>query len=1216
MSNKYDPPQTRVEAILLNMLGESYKLDPPQTRVELLLQAILEQGGGGGTEPVIKYKGVTTTPLTDGSTTNPVEIDGEEVTAETGDFVAYNGAEFIWNGTAWQELGDLELVAAIMTSIAPTYAESETYNTGDRVYYNDILYECIDDNVTGEFNPTKWDEISVTQVLSELENDIELVSSDIQAVSAMISDTYKTTSTYDVGDLVIYNKKLYRCNTANTTGAWNASKWNETSVAAQLNEIRSAISNLTDAVNGLIDDNSTSASTTWSSSKIEEEIDNKSVTKTATGNPIEFSDGADAPLVKCVTQITGSQDLHGYDKPWVGGAGKNKYSVTAGEDLWNNNVDATHSNDNGVLVINCTNGTYSGVFGNGVQTQLVNNVPVSKTVSFDIKGSVAATIKVQNNSIAITTEYQRKYITIPANTGASVSIYGNGTANTIYVKNMAITEDGSTSWEPYSNICPITAYTEGEIEVVGKNLYNSTDASVGYIDENGEFVSYDGFRASAYMMIVLGNTYTLSYNRVTAGISRVGMRIAWYDSSKVFIRRDGIADEGTDTGIKSTSATAPSNAKYARVSFPYNRQSTQIAENIQFETGSTATPYEPYTSTTHTTTFPSAIYRGSEDCVNGEVIYDMPVIDLGDLTWTKDGNNYRAPVTGIKRPATAQTKGNGVCSHYRIVPQSVPTVNTISFLGWMDGIIYWGDGTYETAADFTTAMNGVQLAYELATPTTSSVTPTNLPIKSLSGYNHIESTTGEMEVEYITEKEQPLIDLLENYADNAAEEAASAMIADTESSSTKTWSSNKISSEISSGDTSIRNNIASTYDPTKTYNVGNIVYQNNTLYRCFVDNTTGTWDATRWRTTTVAELIETLSAQPTSWDDVQALVRSGVAPQIFQIGDQLICQKDGVNIVWDVLAHNQDVPTDPTLTRSMTLGMHNIYAMMMFDNKEAAFATESGLTAGTYNFTVGQHPWVSADVGKTYQFTLTQDVPANGQIVFNNAYNATFNNATVSTYSDGTSTTAIESATMTEGSSGTSLGTINNAGTPASGINSIQRALLGSNNYKESAIRQWLNSDQVAGSVWTPQTKFDRPPDWRNSSKGFMNGLDADFKAVIGEITFNTARNTVSDGGGYDTMSDKFRLLARENVYAGKEVSTVDEGGVYGYYSKYSSYSSASTGADTNRIKRYNDSPNWWWLRSPYSGNARGARYIYSDGSLYDSVAVSGGGVVVACNVV
>ena len=60
----------------------------------------------------------------------------------------------------------------------------------------------------------------------------------------------------------------------------------------------------------------------------------------------------------------------------------------------------------------------------------------------------------------------------------------------------------------------------------------------------------------------------------------------------------------------------------------------------------------------------------------------------------------------------------------------------------------------------TTPTTGAQVAYKLATPTTSSVTPTNLPIKSLSGYTHIESSTGDMEVEYITERFQPLIDSL------------------------------------------------------------------------------------------------------------------------------------------------------------------------------------------------------------------------------------------------------------------------------------------------------------------------------------------------------------------------------------------------------------------------------------------------------------------------
>lgn len=53
------------------------------------------------------FLGVTTTPLTDGSTTNPITINGESVTAETGGIATYKSAEFIWNGSAWQAFGDL-----------------------------------------------------------------------------------------------------------------------------------------------------------------------------------------------------------------------------------------------------------------------------------------------------------------------------------------------------------------------------------------------------------------------------------------------------------------------------------------------------------------------------------------------------------------------------------------------------------------------------------------------------------------------------------------------------------------------------------------------------------------------------------------------------------------------------------------------------------------------------------------------------------------------------------------------------------------------------------------------------------------------------------------------------------------------------------------------------------------------------------------------------
>ena len=56
-----------------------------------------------------KYLGVTTTALVEGSTTNPIVINGENVTAKAGDWaiLSDNKKEFIFNGTAWQEFGDM-----------------------------------------------------------------------------------------------------------------------------------------------------------------------------------------------------------------------------------------------------------------------------------------------------------------------------------------------------------------------------------------------------------------------------------------------------------------------------------------------------------------------------------------------------------------------------------------------------------------------------------------------------------------------------------------------------------------------------------------------------------------------------------------------------------------------------------------------------------------------------------------------------------------------------------------------------------------------------------------------------------------------------------------------------------------------------------------------------------------------------------------------------
>lgn len=57
-----------------------------------------------------EYLGVTTTPLTDGSTTNPIIIDGQSVTAEAGDVVTLNSdnSEMVYDSLGeWHVFGSL-----------------------------------------------------------------------------------------------------------------------------------------------------------------------------------------------------------------------------------------------------------------------------------------------------------------------------------------------------------------------------------------------------------------------------------------------------------------------------------------------------------------------------------------------------------------------------------------------------------------------------------------------------------------------------------------------------------------------------------------------------------------------------------------------------------------------------------------------------------------------------------------------------------------------------------------------------------------------------------------------------------------------------------------------------------------------------------------------------------------------------------------------------
>ena len=202
---------------------------------------------------------------------------------------------------------------------------------------------------------------------------------------------------------------------------------------------------------------------------------------------------------------------------------------------------------------------------------------------------------------------------------------------------------------------------------------------------------------------------------------------------------------------------------------------------------------------------------------------------------------------------------------------------------------------------------------------------------------------------------------------------------------------------------------------------------------------------------------------------------------------------------------------------------------------------------------------------------------------------------------------------MIEGNTGTDLGMILRSKTDA--INSIDRALLGSNNWLESAMRQYLNSDKAAGSVWTPQSVFDRPPTWAATTAGFLHGIDPDFVAVLGNVKKKTGLNTISDGGGTATHDEKVFLLSRSEVFMGDEYAG-GEDTPYAYYKNYSDNQSASTGADKNRIKYRAGAAKYWWLRSPNAGTAYYVRLVNPSGAWNHSIATRAGGVAPACCIV
>lgn len=189
------------------------------------------------------------------------------------------------------------------------------------------------------------------------------------------------------------------------------------------------------------------------------------------------------------------------------------------------------------------------------------------------------------------------------------------------------------------------------------------------------------------------------------------------------------------------------------------------------------------------------------------------------------------------------------------------------------------------------------------------------------------------------------------------------------------------------------------------------------------------------------------------------------------------------------------------------------------------------------------------------------------------------------------------------------------------------RKQYGNNRYLYSNIRQWLNSRAAAGAWYSAQHSADAAPTnanvWTNYNEydqeaGFLTNFSEKMLAALLTVTKRVAKNTVTDGGGYEDVADKIFLLSNTEVGLANE-NSVAEGSLYALFNTASKRLAYPT-AEAVSKSEYSDSnlaaskPWWWWLRTPDAGNSCYARIVLTVGTLYYNFAYYGGyGVRPAC---
>lgn len=630
-----------------------------------------------------------------------------------------------FNSNSWLEVKIDELLEKVIGSVGEKWRLVDTYHYDDLVVYGGRLYRCIKNASTqGTWVSNEWIEANAAYYFKKVREYI--------ARYGFVPSGEAISSPYNKGDLILYrapgdttNNLYMRLNdTEYGDTTWIPENW------LNVGNIGGALSKIYDDMEESSCDVQIKEQSIIDENKVAD-LTSLAMVGSASGAIATFDDGSALPMPSLEVAIEPQQDLHGYDAPWVGGSGKNK----ANPDLLLNGYtnpsnrkydDTTMAKTQFVKTEGLSTITISAANGNRCYVCYYNDLPNVGDEALTNVTQVATSLP---QTITVDSSYTYVAIQVCYNpSGANVSNVQVESGTTV------------TSFAPYSNICPISGHTEANVSVSGVNVWDE-DYELGRIDGNtGQNISSnDRLRSKGYILVKPNTIYSIV-------IPQYGIWVYPYKLDKTY--------KGTRYNrTNGQTFKVPNDCYYLRFEV-YADYGTTYNNDISINYPSTDTEYHAYNGQTYTIDLDGTRYGCTLDVVSGVMTVDRVNVDMGDLNWTYqalsgDRNGFTVSISDLKEATSGSDLLPAISSCYKPVRYNDTWANGVMSYFYPTGkTIIVINNDYTDATDFKTAMNGVQLVYELATPITIQLTPTQ--VKSLLGTNNVWADTGNVfDAEYI-----------------------------------------------------------------------------------------------------------------------------------------------------------------------------------------------------------------------------------------------------------------------------------------------------------------------------------------------------------------------------------------------------------------------------------------------------------------------------------